>query len=113
MQGGSVKSWKRRYFELSEGHLAYYKNPGDSNPLGKVRSCTVVRAMSENELLSGMIQLANTAVRQFPDSERQHCFGVITPARTYLFQADSYPEVHSWLAELNKVQAMHRVEIDG
>ena len=80
-QGGNYKNWKRRYFILSENLLSYYKSPGDAQPIG-------------------VIQLLYSNVKLMTNEEKDHVFGLITPARTYLFCADTDPEVSNWMAAL-------------
>lgn len=76
-QGNSYKSWKRRYFVLVEDNLSYYKSPGDATPLGVIQ-----------------LMLSNVVDTQ---GEKSNTFKLVTPSRTYYFEADSSPEVSSWV----------------
>jgi len=37
VEGGAVKSWKRRFFVLKDNFLFYYKKPKDDNPTGVIQ----------------------------------------------------------------------------
>ena len=79
-QGGTVKSWKRRYFVLKDNFLFYYKRPRDDSPTGVIQleHCTVVETPSE-------------------ESDRKNCFTLRTPSRTWFFQADRQIEMDIWI----------------
>eukprot|EP01104_Vermistella_antarctica_P017040 TRINITY_DN595_c0_g4_i1.p1 TRINITY_DN595_c0_g4~~TRINITY_DN595_c0_g4_i1.p1 ORF type:complete len:1318 (+),score=282.36 TRINITY_DN595_c0_g4_i1:226-4179(+) len=83
-QGGSHKSWKKRWFSLrSDGHLAYYKSKEDTTPLGMVR-----------------ILLSST--NQTKEEEEAMRFHLTTPARTYVFECETPDEVLKWMSGLKK-----------
>jgi len=85
-EGGSIKTWKKRYFVLKNGDLSYYKNPGEE-ALGTI---------SLAEATSGI---------EISDSKKKsYCFQIVTPNRTYLLSAESDDERKGWLDALNEAR---------
>ncbi|KJE97607.1 hypothetical protein CAOG_010144 [Capsaspora owczarzaki ATCC 30864] len=87
-QGGTVKSWRRRWFVLADRTLMYYKAQSDvskNQPLGRVP-------------LNGFSRIAknDTLGKQF-------LFEIFTPRRTYYLSADTEAEMKSWLQVLQNV----------
>jgi len=83
-EGGSIKTWKKRYFVLKEGQLSYYKNPGE-------------------EPIDTLTIAAASAVRAVADKKsktKPFCFEVVFAARTYAFSCDSEEEKKSWIDAL-------------
>lgn len=80
-EGGSIKTWKKRFFILKNAELSYYKNKG------------------EEEL--GRIILATATLIQASDKRKKpNCFEVVTPSRIYAFSAETEQERTEWLAAL-------------
>ena len=80
-QGEKYKTWKRRWFELSNSTLAYYKNAADISS-------------------KGVIPLQGRMVVPVPPSTfgRDRCFALSHPVdRTYYIQAPSADELASWM----------------
>jgi len=84
-EGGSIKTWKRRWFTLKNYVLSYYKSQGDPEPKGKIEvsGSTVVRA-SNNK------------------NKKPNCFEVTTPTRIFYICADTEEERDSWVQALNE-----------
>src|SRR3990167_4129042 len=96
-QGGNYKSWKRRYFMLTTNHLSYYKAPGvffsffffvllDVCLFNFIIFLPSFFHFQKDPTPVGVIQLLLSSVRAFPAEDKENCFGIVTPARTYLFQ---------------------------
>jgi Putative GTPase activating protein for Arf/PH domain len=85
-KGGDRRNWKRRFFVLTDAHLAYYKSAHADVPVG-------------------VIQLALSKVRPAPveDTKKAHCFQLVRPNRVYLLQADSKEEVDDWVNAIRTV----------
>jgi len=82
-EGGSWKSWKRRYFELRGSSLSYFKKLGDATPVGLIdlNECTSVMAVSY---------------------KKENAFCLDTPGRKYYICADTPQERDSWVSVLSK-----------
>lgn len=78
-EGGSFKSWKKRWFILKDGVLSYYKGKGDTEPLGTISLST-----------AGRIQVNSS-------KKKANVFEIPTPSRTYYFIADTETERQSWM----------------
>jgi len=88
-EGGSIKTWKKRYFILKNGEFSYFKDKKDKEA-------------------TGVIQLFGaTAVQLGERKKHPHCFEIVTPARVYAFSADSAEERLSWVEALNKERNAH------
>jgi len=85
-EGGSFKSWKKRYFVLKNGELSYFKNPGEE-ALGTVS-------------LGG----ATSGIEITDSKKKPHCFQIVTPSRTYLLSADNDDDRKAWLEALNEAR---------
>lgn len=103
-QGGRIKTWKRRWFILSDNCLFYFKSPGDAEPCG-------------------IIPLENVTVSLAPVSvnKRAHCFmlqnhtqelmkackvgsdGTLVKANhlVYFISASGTAEMDAWIAAIN------------
>jgi RAC serine/threonine-protein kinase len=82
-QGGSYKSWKKRYCILKDGYFYYYKEKTDPNPQGVVdlRGCCCDSIQQEDGVI----------------------IRLITPIRTYLFQTvEKFDSVLDWVQVLNE-----------
>jgi len=82
-EGGSWKSWKRRFFLLEDGKLSYFKRESDKVPKGSI-----------NLESSGHI-------RGVEYRGKKYIFQIQTPSRTYFMQADSAQERDNWVEALN------------
>lgn len=83
-QGGSWKSWKKRWCVLTKtGMLYYFKDKKDINSKG----CVDINSASEVVL---------------EDDKKKNCFGIVTPHRTFIMAAESCEERDSWIQALSK-----------
>ena len=90
-QGGSIKSWKERWFTLTAENLAYYKVAGDKEPidaipLNKIRVC-------QREETSDPRNAAGFA----------HHFSVDVANRVYVIGARTEAERNEWVDAINNL----------
>lgn len=84
-QGGSYKSWKRRWFRIHESKLSYYHNVGDQKPIKTI------------DLIGAQVSLSKKS------GNRQFMFEIKTPKRTYYLNASSDDDRTDWIKCLNRV----------
>ena len=78
-QGGSWKSWKKRWCVLTPtGMIFYFKDKKDVNSKGCVDVNSAKEILVENE-------------------KKKNCFGIVTPNRTYYMAAETAQERDSWI----------------
>ena len=83
-EGGSWKSWKKRYFVLSNGVLVYSKSDRDAKS-------------------KGVIPLENAGhIRAVEYGKKKNVFQIQTPARTYHISAESSDAREKWVEVLNQ-----------
>jgi len=82
-KGAKRRNWTTRWFILGYNHLAYYKNPGDSEP-------------------KGSLELKGTHVEKTTEMKKPCCFCVVTPLRTYFFSAKNNEVMEEWIACIRK-----------
>eukprot|EP00009_Paramoeba_aestuarina_P005292 CAMPEP_0201517988 /NCGR_PEP_ID=MMETSP0161_2-20130828/8943_1 /ASSEMBLY_ACC=CAM_ASM_000251 /TAXON_ID=180227 /ORGANISM="Neoparamoeba aestuarina, Strain SoJaBio B1-5/56/2" /LENGTH=631 /DNA_ID=CAMNT_0047915631 /DNA_START=265 /DNA_END=2160 /DNA_ORIENTATION=+ len=86
-QGNSVKTWKKRWFELkttgNSASLYYYKCKGDKMP-------------------AGVIPLLQAHVASGPAAQKL-AFEIMTPQRTFVITGATEPEKRDWMEHLNMV----------
>jgi len=84
-QGGTIKTWKRRYAVLAQGVLWYFKSQpeGETSPEGGVR-------MSES------------CLHLIGNSKRKFGFRLVTVKRVYFFCADSQDQLQQWMSIVKK-----------
>lgn len=80
-QGGSVKTWHRRWCRIAGRHLYYYRTNEESNP-------------------SGVVDLEGARVYTAMKAEKEFCFELWTPNRTYYFVADEEGDRNAWVESL-------------
>jgi RAC serine/threonine-protein kinase len=84
-EGGSVKSWKKRWCVLKQGTLHYAK--------------------SQTTTDLGMITLDKAFdIKAIDYKKKKNVFQINTPDRTYYLQADSEKERDSWISALNSIR---------
>ncbi|KYQ91552.1 protein serine/threonine kinase [Tieghemostelium lacteum] len=81
-EGGSIKTWRKRWCVLKNGSIYYSKNP------------------SSGEL--GIIHLKEVSSVQQSSRKKKNCFEVATPDRTYFMKAPSPEDMKSWIDILNQ-----------
>ncbi|GAM22887.1 hypothetical protein SAMD00019534_060620, partial [Acytostelium subglobosum LB1] len=83
-QGGSFKSWSKRWFILRKGELSYYKSKSDtSEPKGTIPLKTV-----------GFIRIS--------EKKKKHVFEIHTAGRTILVMADNDESRNRWIEVLTR-----------
>jgi hypothetical protein len=95
-QGGSVQTWKQRWFVLKDNKLSYFHERSEVNPINT-------------------INMATAHVKSSP--ERSNTFEVITPQRVWYFEADNSADFFLWMDLLRDSQQRHarraRQAVDG
>eukprot|EP01116_Phalansterium_solitarium_P023631 TRINITY_DN838_c0_g1_i1.p1 TRINITY_DN838_c0_g1~~TRINITY_DN838_c0_g1_i1.p1 ORF type:complete len:755 (-),score=199.74 TRINITY_DN838_c0_g1_i1:438-2702(-) len=94
-EGGSIKTWKRRWFMLREGYLAYYKSDKDTEPIDRlflplassIRKCEVKASSNGKKMVNA--------------------FEMVMPWRTYAFSCDSDAERKAWIDAMLSMKALH------
>ena len=85
--GGSVKTWKRRWFVLkitaSSGNLFYYRNKQDPSP-------------------AGYINIAGATTRVATAGGRDFAFEIVTAERIYQIVADNSSDMSAWMTTLRE-----------
>ena len=79
-EGGSIKTWKKRWCVLKNGALHYSK--------------------SQTSASLGIITLDQAREIKVSQRKKKHCLEIETPARTYFCCAESEAERDSWIREL-------------
>eukprot|EP01118_Nematostelium_gracile_P019110 TRINITY_DN872_c0_g2_i2.p1 TRINITY_DN872_c0_g2~~TRINITY_DN872_c0_g2_i2.p1 ORF type:complete len:438 (-),score=129.48 TRINITY_DN872_c0_g2_i2:24-1337(-) len=87
-QGGSIKSWHKRYFILKDKTLYYYKTPKDTQ-------------------ITGKIDLEPTSsIKEETKGNKPNMFSLSISKRVFSMHADKgdagYEEIKSWIAHINK-----------
>lgn len=129
-QGGRIKTWKRRWFILSETNLFYFRTPQDKEPCGIIllENVEVVRVKTKKNCFmlrcfnaGGPDTSAPTPVALTQTGSRQQTELVVAPTATrlkgckmdsnggmieahhdqYIFCAESKKEMAEWLSALN------------
>jgi len=80
-EGGSIKTWKKRYFVMKNGALIYSKKADTAN-LGFI----------------DLQKAGNISATEYKD--KRYCFSVETPKRTFFLVAPSDEERYSWITAL-------------
>jgi len=81
-EGGSIKTWKKRWCVLKNGALHYSKNK-NSGDLGIIN-------------LNEAGDIAITDLRK----KKKFCFTIATPQRTYFITAETQKDMEAWIHEL-------------
>ncbi|XP_032278950.1 pleckstrin homology domain-containing family A member 1 isoform X8 [Phoca vitulina] len=81
-QGAVMKNWKRRYFQLDENTIGYFKSELEKEPL-RVIPLKEVHKVQE--------------CKQSDIMMRDNLFEIVTSSRTFYVQADSPEDMHSWI----------------
>nr|KAF6425513.1 pleckstrin homology domain containing A1 [Molossus molossus] len=81
-QGAVMRNWKRRYFQLDEDTIGYFKSELEKEPL-RVIPLKEVHKVQE--------------CKQSDIMMRDNLFEIVTSSRTFYVQADSPEDMHSWI----------------
>lgn len=81
-QGAVMKNWKRRYFQLDENTIGYFKSELEKEPLRVIplKDVHKVQECKQSDIMM-----------------RDNLFEIVTTSRTFYVQADSPEEMHSWI----------------
>ncbi|XP_007478925.1 pleckstrin homology domain-containing family A member 1 isoform X1 [Monodelphis domestica] len=85
-QGAVMKNWKRRYFQLDENTIGYFKSELEKEPL-RVIPLKEVHKVQE--------------CKQSDIMMRDNLFEIVTTSRTFYVQADSPEEMHNWIKAIS------------
>eukprot|EP01006_Ploeotia_vitrea_P015596 TRINITY_DN45224_c0_g1_i1.p2 TRINITY_DN45224_c0_g1~~TRINITY_DN45224_c0_g1_i1.p2 ORF type:complete len:402 (-),score=198.86 TRINITY_DN45224_c0_g1_i1:64-1269(-) len=86
-QGGSFKSWKKRWFVLTQDGVLYYFK---SKP-------------EPTQTAEGGIRLQNCGVSDASaHTKKKHCISLMTSERVFFMVAQSQPEMHEWTIAIRK-----------
>ncbi|XP_078032636.1 centaurin beta 1A [Augochlora pura] len=80
----AFKTWNRRWFCLKDQQLVYRKRTGDSD----------YTVMEED--------LRLCTVKPVVDCDRRNCFGVLSPAKSHILQADSEESYLAWVTAVQQ-----------
>ncbi|XP_078500076.1 pleckstrin homology domain-containing family A member 1 isoform X3 [Lissotriton helveticus] len=81
-QGALRKNWKRRYFQLDDNLISYFKTSTDKDPL---RSIPLKEVQKVQECKQSDIMM------------RDNLFEIVTTSRTFYVQANSPEDMHGWI----------------
>nr|XP_060624553.1 pleckstrin homology domain-containing family A member 1 isoform X2 [Anolis sagrei ordinatus] len=85
-QGAVMKNWKRRYFQLDENTIGYFKSELDKEPLRIIplKEVNKVQECKQSDIMM-----------------RDNLFEIVTSSRTFYVQADSPEDMHSWIKAIS------------
>jgi len=93
-EGGSVKSWKKRFCVIEGEELVYYKKENKKEKMGSI-----------------LLQGEHIKIQSKPNYKgRKFCFEVITPQRTYHCVANTETEMNLWIEALKQVLKKNQPE---
>jgi len=82
-RGGIFKGWKKRWFVLKDSKLYYYSSQKTDSPKGVI-----------TDVLK---------VDKHPSKDKDFCFSIYSPKRTYLCSADSSYDLEAWLEKISTI----------
>ncbi|XP_074856611.1 pleckstrin homology domain-containing family A member 1 isoform X4 [Carettochelys insculpta] len=85
-QGAVMKNWKRRYFQLDENTIGYFKSEQEKEPLRLIplKEVHKVQECKQSDIMM-----------------RDNLFEIVTTSRTFYVQADSPEDMHSWIKAIS------------
>ncbi|XP_019411553.1 PREDICTED: pleckstrin homology domain-containing family A member 1 isoform X1 [Crocodylus porosus] len=85
-QGAVMKNWKRRYFQLDENAIRYFKSELEKEPLRLIplKEVHKVQECKQSDIMM-----------------RDNLFEIVTASRTFYVQADSPEDMHSWIKAIS------------
>jgi PH domain len=97
-EGGSVRSWKRRFFVLtSDAQLSYAKKEVFD---GKDTVAPLVGSKAQKVFIDRLDLARSGAINADSKKKKEHCFDIVMPGRVYGFSCDSLAEKDSWVEAL-------------
>ncbi|OWK07707.1 PLEKHA1 [Cervus elaphus hippelaphus] len=90
-QGAVMKNWKRRYFQLDENTIGYFKSELEKEPLRVIPLKEVHKVQECKQSILPLIFIDIDIMM------RDNLFEIVTSSRTFYVQADSPEEMHSWI----------------
>jgi serine/threonine protein kinase len=94
-EGGSIKSWKRRFFVLKDGNIIYYKQEGDKEALGSISITSSVN------------------IKAAERKGKKNYFEIITSSKVFCLCADKPEERDAWVAALQKEKEKNSGVVKG
>jgi len=106
-QGGSIKTWKKRWFVLHDADLAYYKRDKNaktrSMAKGKQQDDTERKTSNPEDELKGRIDLSlASSVRKVKENTKAFLFTITTTRRVYYIAANSQQDRNSWMEKISE-----------
>lgn len=90
-QGSKFQTWKRRWFRMVGDSLYYYGAPSDEAPKGVIGDLMEASACPIPERMAQL-------------GRGPYGFGIFTPSRTLLLEADSEREMMEWIAAITRME---------
>lgn len=84
-QGGSIKTWKKRWFVLKNDTVYYFKNQKDPEQTGEIKLEATTVCQSEPGL----------------NKKKRYYFSIGTPGRVFLMYSDSEETTQQWVKKLS------------
>lgn len=107
-QGGRIKTWKRRWFILSEMGLAYFKSPSDTEPCGIVMLDNVEVVPDNTRKYSFMLKVMDTSEDLDPivntkikGAKMESGSMIQAHHSVYVFAAETQEEKEAWISAIN------------
>lgn len=98
-QGGSVKSWKRRWFVLKDNFMFYYKSSREPKPLGVIH-------LDEYQIEIAKPEEVKNATKDLP----KHCFKIACVDRTYFICSERQIDMDLWIDHLKSAPKWYTTE---
>jgi len=112
--GGSVKSWKNRWFVVDDTNIVYYKDKRNWNngpvkgipgePKGSIEFTSILDVLTNDK------SVPFTAPKKYEDTSSLH---IVTAERTYNIVGFSKEEAEKWKLALKKAAATHNAMKNG
>lgn len=98
-EGGSIKTWKRRWCILRENKLSYYSDADAKDLKGSIAlSMSIAKESIESEHRH----------KKIPDPTYTFFFEVVTPKRVYVFSDSSQDGRDQWISSIKKSMELYR-----
>ncbi|XP_029466427.1 pleckstrin homology domain-containing family A member 1 isoform X3 [Rhinatrema bivittatum] len=81
-----MRNWKRRYFQLDENTIGYFKSNMEKDPLRMIPLKDVHKVQE---------------CKQSDNMLRDNLFEIVTTSRTFYVQADSPEDMHCWIKAIS------------